>query len=118
MKTKYWGLLLGIIVVSCALLSLLFTNDSAPASGARIQLDGELYRNVNLAEDQEFTVFCGNGYNIVTVRDGEIAVTEADCPDQYCVRQGFCHSGVQIVCLPHGLVIDFTYDSEIDGIIG
>ena len=68
--------------------------------------------------DQEFTVTVENGTNTITVKDGKIAVTEADCPDQYCVRQGFCNGGKQSVCLPHKMVISFMGESEIDGAVG
>ena len=64
------------------------------------------------------TVADGNGCNVITVRDGKIAVTWADCPDGYCVDRGFCNSGTQIVCLPHSLVITFLGESEVDFAVG
>ena len=118
MTSKYWAVLLFCLVIGCAGLSLFFLSDGAPSSLAEVTSHGQLIRTVNLTIDQEFTVTDDTGSNVITVRDGKIAVTWADCPDGYCVDRGFCNSGTQIVCLPHGLVIDFTYDSEIDGIIG
>ena len=43
------------------------------------------------------------------------AVTQADCPDQYCVHQGFRSSGTPIVCLPHELIIEFVSDPGLEG---
>ena len=59
-----------------------------------------------------------NGSNTVTVKDGKIAVTAADCPDHYCMERGFCDSGTQIVCLPNRVIIKFQGEQEIDGAAG
>ena len=118
MKSKYWAILLAVLVTVCLGLSFLLMGGDEPAALAEIRCGGTLNRIVDLSVDQEFTIPCSGGYNTITVRDGKIAVTEADCPDQYCVKQGFCNSGVQIVCLPHKLVIRFLDDSGVDGFIG
>ena len=57
-------------------------------------------------------------YGDLAVKDGKIAVTQATCPDHYCMKRGFCHSGADIVCLPNRLVIHFTAAQEIDAVIG
>ncbi len=118
MKTKHWIILFSLLLIFCLALSFFLTRQGAPATRARIR-SGSTNVTVSLLEDQEFTIESEyDGYNIITIRDGKIAVTSANCPDQYCVKQGFCNSGVQIVCLPHGLVISFPDDSGIDGAIG
>jgi len=60
----------------------------------------------------------GGGHNVVTVKDGRIAVTQANCPDHYCMDRGFCNSGSPIVCLPNRLVIEFSGEQEIDFVVG
>ena len=117
MKNKYWIAIFAVLFVLCLALAFL-PNNSAPAQTAQVVSDGKVIRILNLNMPQEFTVEVTGGYNTVTVRDGKVAVTAADCPDQYCVRQGFCNSGKQIVCLPHKLVISFLGESEIDGAVG
>jgi hypothetical protein len=112
MKTKYWILGFVVLAVVCVLASLpLLTSEDA--AQAEIYSDGKLVKTVALSVDQEFTV---EGKNTVTVRDGKIAVTWADCPDGYCVRRGFCSSGGDIVCLPNRLVIKFVAEQEIDAV--
>ena len=118
MKSKYWIILLFCLVVVCVGLSLFFMQGSAPSSLAEVRSHGQLLRTVDLTIDQEFTVTDDTGSNVITVRDGKIAVTWADCPDGYCVDRGFCNSGTQIVCLPHSLVITFLGESEVDFIVG
>ena len=118
MKTKYWIALFALVLAVCLGLSFFLTRQGSPSTHAQIK-SGDTVITVSLLEDQEFTLKAEDGgCNTVTVRDGKIAVTSADCPDQYCVKQGFCNSGVQIVCLPHGLVISFPDDSGIDGAVG
>ena len=117
MKNKYWIMILGAVVMWCLVLMVVSKPDG-PAGMARIKY-GSNVLTVRLNEDQTHTFRSDSGgYNTVTVRDGEIAVTEADCPDQYCVQRGFCSGGAPIVCLPHGLVIEFLGEQEIDGLLG
>ena len=117
MKNKYWILIFGAVLALCLVLVLLPTQ-GAPSESAQIKY-GSKTTTVDLRVDQEMVFESADGdYNAVTVRDGKIAVTEANCPDQYCVRQGFCNSGEQIVCLPHKLVISFIGENEIDGAVG
>ena len=117
MKSKYWIGIFCLLLALCLAASAFLTRPGAPATHAQIK-SGDTIVTVSLLEEQEFTIETDSGYNTVTVRDSKIAVTSADCPDQYCVKQGFCNSGVQIVCLPHDLVISFLNDSGIDGAIG
>ena len=118
MKSRYWALLIGLVLLLGIGSSLLLMAGSTPAVWAEVYSDGELNRMVNLSSDQEFVVPCPGGYNTVTVKGGKIAVTDADCPDHYCMERGFCDSGTPIVCLPHKLVIEFVGEQEIDGLIG
>ena len=118
MKSKYWAILLFCLVAGCIGLSLVFLSGSAPSDTAEVTSHGKTIRIVDLKIDQQFTVTDDTGSNIITVKDGKIAVTWADCPDGYCVDRGFCNSGTQIVCLPHSLVITFLGESEVDFAVG
>ena len=119
MKTRTWIILLCALLAACLGLSLPLFLSGEPAAAARILSGGELYKTVLLSVDQEFTVPApGGGSNTVTVRDGAIAVTAASCPDHYCMHRGFCSGGGSIVCLPNGLVIEFTGEQEVDFAVG
>ena len=119
MKTKTWILLLSILLLLCLGFSAWLFRPQDAAAYAEITSQGQLIKTVDLSVDQEFTVTTPDGgVNTVTVRDGKIAVTEANCPDHYCINRGFCSSGTQIVCLPNRLVIQFTGEQAIDAVIG
>jgi len=114
LKTKTWIILFALIAAACLGLSLpLFSQEQARF--AKITSRGEIVKTVDLAIDQEFTV---DGKNTVTVKDGKIAVTWADCPDHYCMKRGFCTGGTDIVCLPNRLVISFVGEQEVDAAVG
>ena len=119
MKTKYWIIALGLILVLCLGLSIPVLLPGEATSHAEILSGGTVLHTVDLSRDQQYTITNDKGgVNTVTVRDGKIAVTEANCPDHYCMHRGFCDGGAQIVCLPNGLIIRFTDVQEIDFVVG
>lgn len=119
MKSKTWlGLLAGCLLV-CLGLSLWLFRPGKTAGRARIESFGKPVKTVDLRIDQEFTVTGENGgVNVITVRDGKIAVTQASCPDHYCQKRGFCAGGTDIVCLPNRLVIHFLQGQTVDAQAG
>ena len=119
MKTKTWILLIAVVLAVCLTLTYFLLTPGETALQAEIWSQGELLTTVDLQVDQVFSVdTVDGGSNTITVRDGKIAVTQANCPDHYCMERGFCNRGAQIVCLPNRLVIIFVGETEIDAIIG
>lgn len=117
MKSSFWAIILcGLFALSlCIGLWLLRPTDAARAE---IWSEGRLIASLNLSEEKSIEVRTDQGSNVVTVRDGKIAVTEASCPDHYCMHRGWCSGGAQIVCLPNRLVIRFVGGAAPDGIAG
>ena len=118
MKTKFWIAVIAAVVAVCAGLSAFYFLGGEEASAACVLSGGELVCVLDLGTDTVFTVEHDGGTNEITVRDGRIAVTAADCPDHYCMDMGFRSGGAPIVCLPNSLVIEFTGDSGVDGAVG
>ncbi len=120
MKTRSWILLISaLLLLSLGTAALLYYGKT-PGNRAEIYSGGTLVATVDLGKEQTFTVISPDGgSNTITVRQGKIAVTQASCPDQWCVRQGYRNRGGSIVCLPNRLVITFpSGSSEIDGSLG
>lgn len=111
-------MLIGGMLAVCLALSFWLLRPGEGATHAEIWSEGKLKYTLPLSVDSQVTVQSSLGTNVVTVKDGRIAVTEADCPDHYCMARGFCAGGAQIVCLPNRLVIKFTGGQEIDGVVG
>ena len=113
--------LLAAVAVSAAFL--LFREGSVPSPVARITRDGVLLEEIDLsrvAEPRSFVLEDGSGRNTVSVEKGRICISEADCPDQVCVNQGWISDGtVPVVCLPHKLMIEIVGGGgELDGAAG
>lgn len=117
MKTKSWAILLSVLLAVSLGLSLWLLRPQQ-AAYAQVWSDGKLIHTLDLNVDRVVEVKTDSGSNRIEIRDGQIAVTDADCPDHYCMDRGFCSGGVQIVCLPNKLVIKFVGSTEVDGVAG
>lgn len=109
-RTKTWVLLLGAAAALCLAAGALVELFRPPAVTAEVWQDGVLLRSIDLtAVDApwSFTVEAPNGgTNVISVEPGRVCVSQASCPDQICVRQGWVSDGVvPIVCLPNHLTI-------------
>lgn len=86
---------------------------------AKVYVNGKLKTQLSLDKDCEFTVESKFGKNTVTVKDGNIYISHADCPDKLCQKGKITSSGESIVCLPNRLsiVIENTKKSKTDVIL-
>ena len=119
MKTRTWILIFVLILAGCLGASFYFLMPGEAAMYAEVTSHGQVVKTVDLRIDQEFSVENEKGgYNIITVRDGKIGVSDATCPDHYCMKRGYCNSGTEIVCLPNRMTIRFLGGQEIDAVVG
>lgn len=118
MKTKTWILWISLVLLLCVGLCLWLFLPGTPADAVQVFSAGELLYTLPLNTDTQVTVTTALGTNVITVKEGKVAVTEADCPDHYCMQRGWCSGGAQIVCLPNRLVLAFTGAQPVDGVSG
>ena len=119
MKTRTWILIFTVVLLGSLALSIPFLLPGEKAAYAEIVSDGQVLHTLDLNINQELRIDSPTGgHNVVTVKDGAIAVTEATCPDHYCMHRGYCSSGAQIVCLPNRLVIRFLGEQSVDIAVG
>lgn len=111
------AIIFGVAVVAALVLHLRVAGTSSGEDGsdavARItDGEGNVYE-MPLYENATKTVTTSLGTNVVEVKDGQVRVREADCPNQDCVNQGWIGSSAQqIVCLPHKLYVDVVGGSS------
>ncbi|MBQ7707325.1 MAG: NusG domain II-containing protein [Lachnospiraceae bacterium] len=75
----------------------------------RISADGKTIKTLSLDKDEKYVFESDKGYNIVVIKDKEVYVEEADCPDKICVNhKKISNIGETIICLPHKLVVEIT----------
>ena len=88
---KKWDLILaGSLLVVAAVLYVFFrvTNSAdTPANFVEARVDGELIGRWPLSEPAELDLDTKYGHNHISIADGRARMTEADCPDGYCMLQ-------------------------------
>ena len=119
-SNKFWCIILGLILVLSVVASFMLRRGSA--NEALIYQEGVLIETLDLsaiAETYTITVRSDAGMNVIAVDNGRIRISEADCHDGSCVRQGWISGGATpIVCLPHRLVIKLAGNDapELDAV--
>lgn len=117
------GVLIAAVLLSAAVLvwrKLI----PQPAQIAKITQKGQLVDEIDLSQVKEpysFVIEGENGaLNTVQVEPGRICISEASCPDQICVHQGWISDGSEpIVCLPNQVIIQITGGgSQVDAAAG
>ena len=113
MNKKLLALLIGVGLVFLSSVVIVVIRATQPA-GQMVEIiqDGTTLYTFDLSKAKNQTVRIDapdGGYNIVTIQDGTIFMSEANCPDQICVHTGILRSeNVPIVCLPHKVIIHFA----------
>lgn len=104
-----------IIVILCtALYAIIYSMDSQKSGRyARIYRNGRLLYTIDLNEVEEtYTLdICGEDgqQNIIEVRNGEVGMVSASCPDQLCVKMGFIHTeAMPVTCLPNQVIVEVS----------
>ena len=65
----------------------------------------------------EYRIESAEGWNVLTVSGGKLAVTAASCPGGDCVRCGEKNTNPPIVCLPNRISIRFSESGDVDGVV-
>ena len=105
-RNKTYILMAVVILISLGIYGFQ-RNYADNGSYAVVKVDGnEVYR-LPLSEANETDISgATGGYNHMIIENGVCYVSEADCPDKLCEKQGkISKEGESIICLPHRVVI-------------
>ena len=107
-------LIAGLALISVILLIIPIVTAEKPDSPALlIRVDGEEYGTYPLKEDR--TIEIGDS-NVCEIRDGEVKMISADCPDRLCLHMNAIdENGGTIVCLPNKIVLSIVNAEEPEG---
>lgn len=103
-----------VILIVSAVLTVIFmrpVDKEDPPKYVEIVCDNEVLYRIDIANEsnRSFIAETPYGWNEITIKDGEICVSDADCPDKTCVHTGVLRSEyVPIICLPHRLSVRFA----------
>ena len=111
-------IILAVTIVLVAVIGLLlFTMFGKKEAGlVSITVDGQLYGTYSLEEDREIRI---HQTNVVLIRDGQVHMMEANCPDQICVEHKTISKNKEtIICLPNKVVIEIVggADGTLDAV--
>ncbi len=111
------------VVIICSLLIYGFQRCMADnGSYAVVKVDGVEIERFSLSEDAEHDIQgYERGVNHLVIEGSSCYISEADCPDKLCQKQGkISRDGESIICLPHRVVITIEggekADNEVDAI--
>ena len=121
-QNKFWIITIAVIFIISAIASTLVFLYHGKGNTVSIYQNGELVETILLdtvTTPYQLTLESQDGeYNVISVEQGRICVSDASCPDQVCVNSGWLSDGaIPIVCLPNELVIqaDTNNPDSIDG---
>lgn len=111
-------LLAVVFVAVCAMYLVNHFRYSSPASVVEVSVIDEnsnktVLKTFSLSENTEYTIVTSptsagdaEGINHLIIRDGAAWISEANCPNHDCVKNGkISQSGEILVCLPHRLTV-------------
>ena len=99
-ETIFIGTLLIISIILCVFV---YVVPHGKYGSIQITVNGELYWTYSLGKDQVISI---GDTNVCEIKNGEVKMTDADCPDHLCMKQpAVGSSGGFIVCLPNKVVI-------------
>ena len=104
-----------LAALACCGLWLLLRRDGAAVV---VEQYGKETARYALTDNRTVRVEGAGGYNTLVIENGEVWLSEADCPTQLCVKTGkIRYSGQSIVCLPHKLAVRIVGGaSELDAV--
>lgn len=112
LKKKEMMFILGILAVAALLWADTHHIGKGDLSTVRITVAGKEYGTYSLSKDQVISI--GNS-NKCEIKNGEIKMIWADCPDHLCMKQHpIDKNGGSIVCLPNKVVIEGKKSSSSD----
>lgn len=112
MKKKEFIFISVLLMVSVLLCVYVYVVPHGKYGTIQIKVDGELYGTYSLGKDQVIAI---GDTNVCEIKNGEVKMTEANCPDHLCMKQPAVGSaGGFIVCLPNKVAIQGEDEGDAD----
>ena len=110
MKKNDW-IVFTVVTAAALVLFLLLMLPKGRVKEPRLEIlvDGKHYGTYSLGTDREIRI--GEG-NVCVIENGEVRMTEADCPDKSCVHSRPIAEGGSIVCLPNRVILKIVNGEE------
>lgn len=101
------------LLLVCGTAVLVMRLVSSDGTKAVIYVNGTEYGSYPLENDAEIEVKTKYGENTVVIKDGEVFVKDASCPDKICEKtHSVSRGGESIVCLPNRMSVRIVSEKE------
>lgn len=127
-KKRKHDIILGLILLSVALILFVIdlTNVSSDTGNKKVvvSVDGKKMAEYPLEKDATYELSGSHlGTNTLVIKSGKAYISEANCPDKQCMKQGkISRTGEMLVCLPNRVVVKIVDSKKnepvIDGVSG
>ncbi len=97
--------LLFLLLIVASIGGIFYSREAISQSpGVVIEVNGKPEYTFPLGTDRTVSVKGAVGKEVIEIRGRRVRVTEAPCPNQLCVKEGWVSKGV-IVCVPNRVVV-------------
>ena len=103
-----------ILVISLDILTLvtsifIYKKQTSNKIYVEVSINGEITNKYSIDENIEIMLKTGN---VLVIKDGNVCISNADCPDGLCVKQGTISKvNESIICLPNKLGVRIVEDN-------
>lgn len=112
-SNRFWITLFFCILLLCGGLSLFLLSRAKSADCVRIVRKGVTVETLELTQINGSTYYELDGGITLELRQGDIRIVHADCPDGVCLERGWLsEQAAPIVCVPNQLVISAVERSD------
>ena len=108
-------LILTILLAVCGFTfanRILFSEPGSKVEVSVITVDSSktILKTFDLSQNVTYTISSEpQSTNILNIQDGNVWISEANCPNQDCVKQGkISMNGEMLVCLPHRVTVSIV----------
>ena len=84
MKKKETIFIGTLLIISIILCIFVYVVPHGKYGSIQITVNGELYGTYSLGKDQVISI---GDTNVCEIKNGEVKMTDADCPDHLCMKQ-------------------------------
>lgn len=110
MKKRDYIFLIAMLLLGAILWFVFRPAGADEQAMVRITVDGQVYGEYPLDENQEIPIY---DTNICVIENGTVYMKSADCPDQICVKTKPIHSrAASIICLPNKVSVEIVGGSK------
>lgn len=106
-------LLIGLFIIVAVVSYVAFNSNSDDGQYVIVKVENQEVGRYSLKKNGVYEL--NGGTNILVIENGFAYLSDANCPDKLCVKQGKIHySGQCITCLPNRLTVTVYGQGGVD----